>query len=139
VIIDKSTQTLRAYENGQLVMQTRVSTGKPGKETPNGSFRAQYKERMHYSSLYDNAPMPYSVNLRGHYFIHGYSHVPPYPASRGCIRLPLSVAPQFYNWITPGTPVTITGKWAGNQSKPKASKTRRLSLFGKKEKVVGQL
>ncbi len=137
MIIDKTTQTLRAYENGRLVMQTRVSTGKPGKETPNGSFRAQYKERMHYSRLYDNAPMPYSVNLRGHYFIHGYSEVPPYPASRGCVRLPMSVAPHFYNWITPGTPVTITGHWAGHR--PKEKKARRLSLFGRKEKAVSQL
>ena len=81
VVVDQSSQTLRAYEDGALVFRARVSTGKRGKETPGGRFRARYKERMHYSSRYHHAPMPYSVNIGGHYFIHGFSSVPSHPAS----------------------------------------------------------
>lgn len=109
VIIDKASQLLRAYEGNRLVFQSRVSTGKPGKRTPSGTFRARGKERMHYSRRYHNAPMPYSVHLGGHYFIHGFSSVPRYPASRGCIRLPVGAARQFFGWINPGTPISIRG------------------------------
>jgi len=111
VVINKTDQTLSAYENGHLVFRSRVSTGKEGKQTPSGHFRAQSKMRMHRSRLYNNAPMPYSVQFSGNYFIHGFRSVPHRPASHGCIRLPLDKAPTFYNWVTPGTPITVTGKW----------------------------
>lgn len=116
VVIDKTTQMLRAYEGKQVVFQSRVSTGKIGKATPNGKFRAGIKHRMHRSTLYDNAPMPFSVQVTGNYFIHGYSHVPAYPASHGCIRLPLTdgnPAEWFFNWVKPGTPIEIAGRWQG--------------------------
>ena len=109
VVVDKSQQVLRAYEGNRVVLQTRISSGRRGRETPNGSFRAQSKSLMHYSRLYDNAPMPYSVQFAGNYFIHGFSSVPNYPASHGCIRVPLGPAQQFYNWVDYGTPVRIVG------------------------------
>ena len=124
VVIDKSSQTLRAYEDGQLVFKSRVSTGRPGRETPNGSFSAKSKKRMHYSTLYDNAPMPYSVQFSGNYFIHGFSSVPYWPASHGCIRMPLHSAPAFFNWVEPGTPISVTGKWSGMKQRPPARRHR---------------
>ncbi|MEQ1860195.1 MAG: L,D-transpeptidase [Chthoniobacteraceae bacterium] len=116
VVIDKTEQKLRAYDGGQLVFETRVSTGMEGRRTPNGSFRARMKEPMHYSSLYDNAPMPYSVQFHGNYFLHGYSVVPDHPASHGCIRLPMNglgrnPAKLFYDWVRIGTPIRVTGHW----------------------------
>jgi len=109
VVIDKSRQVLRAYEGNRLVLETHISTGRRGRETPNGRFRAQSKSLMHYSRLYGNAPMPYSVQIAGNYFIHGFSSVPNYPASHGCIRVPIDTARQFYNWVNYGTPVDIVG------------------------------
>ena len=115
VTIDKSTQELRAVQGGLLVMSTRVSTGREGKRTPNGSFTAgPYKAVMHRSSIYANAPMPYSVQIEGDIFVHGYSSVPGAPASHGCIRLPLDgKARFFYEWVERGTPVEIVGSWNG--------------------------
>nr|NIP95410.1 L,D-transpeptidase family protein [Akkermansiaceae bacterium] len=82
--------------------------------TPTGSFRAgPYKARRHYSSRYDNAPMPWSVQVTGHIFIHGFTSVPRYPASHGCIRLPLdggNPARFFYEWIDKGTPIRVIRK-----------------------------
>ena len=109
VVIDKSRQVLRAYEGNRLVMETHISTGRRGKETPSGHYRARDKSLMHYSRLYHNAPMPYSVQIAGNYFIHGFSSVPNYPASHGCIRLPVDSARQFYGWVNYGTPVDIVG------------------------------
>lgn len=116
VEIDKTEQRLRAYEEGRLVFQSPISTGKWDSSTPNGHFYCGQKFLMHYSRLYDNAPMPYSVHVTRNVFIHGFSRVPAWPASHGCIRLPLSgenPARKFYHWVEPGTPVNIIGRWKG--------------------------
>jgi lipoprotein-anchoring transpeptidase ErfK/SrfK len=117
VEIDRTQQQLRAWQGNTLVLQTRVSTGRAGKRTPRGTFAAgPYKARRHYSRLYDNAPMPWSVQVVGNIFIHGYAHVPGRPVSHGCIRVPVTgnnPAKWFYHWISRGTPIHITGRWPG--------------------------
>lgn len=104
-------QRLRAWQGGRMVLETRISSGRRG-STPAGDFQAgPYKARIHYSARYHRAPMPWSVQIRGHVFIHGFSSVPDYPASHGCIRLPLdggNPARFFYEWIDRGTPVKVT-------------------------------
>lgn len=110
VEIDLTDQMLRAYEGNRLVMKTRISSGRTG-NTPTGRFRAgPYKREEHYSSLYHNAPMPWSVQVTGNFFIHGYTDVPRHPASKGCIRVPLTgrnPAKRFYKWCDVGTPIRI--------------------------------
>jgi hypothetical protein len=117
VEIDRTKQELRAWQGNRLVLKSRISTGREGNKTPLGTFRAgPYKARMHYSSLYDNAPMPWSVQVVGNIFVHGYESVPPLPASHGCIRLPLeggNPAKWFYHWIDIGTPIHVRGRWQG--------------------------
>ena len=114
VEINKTQQMLRAYEGDRLVFQTNVSTGKWDRSTPNGQFTAGEKYRMHYSRLFHNAPMPFSVWVTGNIFIHGFTYVPGWPASHGCIRLPLTgdnPARRFYEWVEAGTPIEISGHW----------------------------
>jgi len=112
VSADKTTQVLFAKQGERVVMKTKVSTGKFAKSTPNGSFKALSKQRVNYSSLYDNAPMPFSVQVVGTIFIHGHSEVPDVPASHGCIRLPMPDAAEFFfDWVQVGTPIKITGHW----------------------------
>lgn len=116
MVVDKTTQMLRAYDGDRVVLETRVSTGKWDKSTPNGEFNVGVKERMHHSRLFDNAPMPYSVQVTGNVFIHGFTSVPRHPASHGCIRVPLdqgNPAKQFFDWVDPGTPVEVIGHWEG--------------------------
>ena len=45
-----------------------------------------------------------SYFIRG-YAIHGYPSVPMYPASHGCLRVPMSEAVSIFRWIHHGTPV----------------------------------
>lgn len=103
-------QQLRAWQGDRLVLQTRISSGRNGR-TPAGDFRAgPFRARMHYSSRYHHAPMPWSVQIYGHVFIHGFTEVPAYPASHGCIRLPLdglNPAKFFYEWVDDGCPVRV--------------------------------
>jgi lipoprotein-anchoring transpeptidase ErfK/SrfK len=130
VVIDKTTQTLTAYEGETVFLQSRVSTGKAGRRTPSGNFSALEKHRMHHSRLYHNAPMPWSVQINGNIFIHGFTSVPDRPASHGCIRVPLdgdNPAKRFFEWVDIGTPVEVTGEWAGKPRPEKADQKQEVS------------
>lgn len=112
--INKSVQRLRAYQGNIVVLDTHVSTGRKGHTTPSGSFEASRKERMHFSRLYDDSPMPWAVQIDGNVFVHGFTSVPRRPASHGCVRVPLThgnPAKWFWHWITIGTPVKIGNDW----------------------------
>jgi len=122
VEVDLANQRLRAYQGSRLVLDSAISTGREGKKTPSGEFKAgPVKSRMHRSRLYHNAPMPWSVQVHENIFIHGFRKVPRRPSSHGCIRLPLTganPAKWFYNWIDLGTPVSIKGHWPAAASVP---------------------
>lgn len=111
VEINLTDQMLRAYQGNRLVMKTNISSGRTG-NTPTGNFKAgPYKKAQHYSSIYHNASMPWSVQITGNFFIHGFSVVPNYPASKGCVRVPISgrnPAKKLYGWLDVGTPIRIT-------------------------------
>jgi lipoprotein-anchoring transpeptidase ErfK/SrfK len=87
VRIDKSSQRMAVIVDGQHRYTWPVSTGVHG--TPSGSFRAQSLARYHRSSLYNSAPMPYSIFYDGNFAIHGTTHVRQLGgrASKGCVRL----------------------------------------------------
>jgi len=87
--IDKSEQAMTVYIDHRPAFRWPVSTGRAGKETPNGSYTPQSLKRMHYSTLYHNAPMPFSIFFSGDYAIHGTTETEKLgaPASAGCIRL----------------------------------------------------
>lgn len=141
VVVDKTTQELTAYEGDQVVLRTRVSTGRMGRRTPSGKFTAGVKMRMHYSRLYDNAPMPYSVQVNGNYFIHGFTSVPDRPASHGCIRVPLTgdnPAKLFFEWVEPGTPIEITGEWTPPPRPPKPGRQKPAAAESLKPKRPGE-
>lgn len=113
VEVSLSEQRLHAWQGPQLVLACKISSGRGG-STPTGNYTAgPYKARQHYSKLYANAPMPWSVQVTGHIFIHGFTSVPDYPASHGCIRMPLdggNPARHFYEWIDVGVPIKIVSE-----------------------------
>jgi lipoprotein-anchoring transpeptidase ErfK/SrfK len=78
-----------------------VSTGKPGFETPTGSWRASWMAKDHVSDTYDNSPMPNSVFFTPGYAIHGTDAVSRLgrPASHGCVRLAPQNAETFYELV----------------------------------------
>ncbi|MFM9874588.1 MAG: L,D-transpeptidase family protein [Fimbriimonadaceae bacterium] len=116
VEVDLSSQRLRGYQGNRLVIYTKVSTGKKGYSTPVGEYNAgPEKSKYRVSSKYENAPMPFSVQLRGGYFIHGSSSVPRYPASHGCVRMPLTgmnAARYFFEWVSRSTPISVRYGWS---------------------------
>ena len=108
-VVDKVHQQMRVYSGKELVLTTRISTGKYARSTPDGTFHVgRDKDAYHSSSKYGDAPMPWAVHVTGTIYIHG-GVVPDYPASHGCVRLPNDAARWFYNWAEPGTIVKIRG------------------------------
>ena len=99
VRVDKSSQRMSVSVNGEHRYSWAVSTGVHG--TPSGSFRPQSLARYHYSTLYNNAPMPYSIFYDGNFAIHGTTHVSRLggPASKGCIRLHPSNAAVLFSLV----------------------------------------
>jgi lipoprotein-anchoring transpeptidase ErfK/SrfK len=99
--IDISSQTMNVYVNGALKHSWKVSTARRGYGTPTGTFRPQVLKRMHYSSKYNNSPMPHSIFFRGGYAIHGTGYVKQLgrPASHGCVRLAPGNAATLFSLV----------------------------------------
>jgi hypothetical protein len=109
VIIDRLQQLFYVYRGDKLVGVATVSTGKKGRETPLGFWQVRLKKVKGYSRKYDNAPMPYMqmYDAKGIAFHAGPN--PGYPASHGCVRLPLKFAERLYGLTQVGTKVVIEG------------------------------
>jgi lipoprotein-anchoring transpeptidase ErfK/SrfK len=99
--IDLSEQTMRVYVDGVQYYTWRVSTARRGYRTPVGRYRPKVLKRMHYSSIYDNAPMPYSIFFKGGYAVHGTDALRSLgrPASHGCVRLDPSNARELFQMV----------------------------------------
>ena len=58
VNIDKWTQRMTVAVDGATRYVWPVSTGRPGYDTPNGTFKVNRMDADHLSQEWDNAPMP---------------------------------------------------------------------------------
>ncbi len=109
VIIDLMSQLFYVYRGDQLVGVATISSGKKGRETPLGFWSVMQKKKLGYSRKYDNAPMPFMqmYDPKGIAFHAGPN--PGYPASHGCVRLPLKFAERLFGLTQVGTKVIIEG------------------------------
>jgi lipoprotein-anchoring transpeptidase ErfK/SrfK len=107
LIIDLSTQRALLYRDGVAIAASTISTGSKGRETPTGNFTILQKEVVHRSRTYDDASMPYMQRLTWKGVSMHAGHLPGYPASHGCIRLPPRFAKLLYGVTEIGTRVRI--------------------------------
>ena len=108
--IDLAHQRAYVYRDGVRIGATTISSGKPGYETPAGAFTILQKDKTHYSKKYHHAPMPYDLRLTWEGIsVHG-GHLPGYPASHGCVRLPIAFSRALFNEASLGMTVTITDR-----------------------------
>jgi hypothetical protein len=108
LIVNLATQRALLFRNGVPIAASSVSTGRPGYETPVGVFSILQKHVEHYSTKYDNAPMPYMQRLTWKGVALHAGKLPGYPASHGCIRLPAGFAKELYRVTSLGMTVIIT-------------------------------
>ncbi len=107
IVVSIPLQRAYVYRGGTLIGLTTVSTGKPGHRTPTGRFDILEKRAKHFSSIYNNAPMPYMQRLTwGGIALHA-GQIPGTPASHGCVRLPLEFARNLFTVTSRGGSVHI--------------------------------
>ena len=121
VVASTDSHKMKVYKDRKLYGTWPISTGRPGKDTPNGTYLSIEKanpQRM-VGDDYD-LQVPHSVRFTwSGDFVHaaswsvgsqGYANV-----SHGCVNVGPSNAALYYSWSIPGDPVTVTGS-------PKAGK-----------------
>ena len=95
-------QLVALIDGSKVVAIYPTSSGKPSTPTILGSYQIYRRvpgylpDGMYYSDFF----------IRG-YAIHGYDPAPNYPASHGCMRLPISDAISVFNWLALGDVVDV--------------------------------
>ena len=121
VEIDLNRQVLFLWKGGSLARILPISSGNGERYcvkgdcdvavTPPGSFRIGRK-----ATGLEVAPLGelwWPMYFNGGIAIHGSPSVPAYPASHGCIRVPMYAAPTLYDQVDRGTPVILVGRGPG--------------------------
>jgi lipoprotein-anchoring transpeptidase ErfK/SrfK len=108
------------YQNGQLMWNWVVSTGRPGQSTVTGSFKVLNRIPNAYASTW-GLQMPYWLGIYWAGSLQNGIHALPIQAngqrlwdgylgqrvSFGCIILSVENAATLYSWAPVGTPVDI--------------------------------
>jgi hypothetical protein len=127
ILVSLPDQLLYVYRNGVRIGRSTVSTGKPGKQTPTGVFTVLQKKVRHESSIYKGAQMPHMQRLTWSGVAMHAGHLPGYPASAGCVRMPVDFAAKLYSVTSLGSTVII----ADNRSTPRETTNPGLLFSGK--------
>jgi lipoprotein-anchoring transpeptidase ErfK/SrfK len=105
--IDLARQVLFLYDGGAISWILPVSSGTSSTPTVTGAYHIYSQrsgwETSRYGRLYN------SQYFVGGFAIHGSLSVPNYPASHGCVRIPMSAADILPGRIHIGTPVYVLG------------------------------
>lgn len=132
IVVSLSRQQLFAYQSGQRIFSTAVTTGRAGLGTPAGTYTifAKFSPTTFYSPFprnsadwYPPTHINYALEWRSGYFLHDswwrtvYGpgttswHIDPVygwqPGSHGCISMPVGAAAWLYHWAPIGTVVRI--------------------------------
>lgn len=132
VEVDKGRQLLFLYVDGQLRLISHISTGS-GKTycaegdcgnkaiTPEGGFRFKWRYKGWRESRLGKLYNPVYFTSGG-VAIHGSTSVPTYPASHGCVRIPMHIAEYFPSLVKTGDAVyVLAGPGAGVGAPPPRS------------------
>jgi hypothetical protein len=114
ILVSVPDQVLYVFRNGVRIGRSTVSTGTKGHRTPTGVFTVLQKKVDHESSIYKGAKMPHMQRLTWDGIAIHAGQLPGYPASHGCVRLPVDFADKLYSVTSVGTTVII----ADNKSAP---------------------
>ncbi|ONI77114.1 hypothetical protein ALI144C_34055 [Actinosynnema sp. ALI-1.44] len=103
--IKLSTNQSWLMEDGKVVYgPVPITHGRKGYLTPPGTFRVQFKNKNHKSSIFNDAPMPWSVFFNGGIAFHQGSLK---QLSHGCIHLSPAAAQKFFGSLAVGDVVEV--------------------------------
>jgi lipoprotein-anchoring transpeptidase ErfK/SrfK len=107
IAISIEKQVLKIYDANGYFAETPISTGMAGHPTPMGVFSVIQKDKHHRSNIYSGAPMPYMQRITWSGVAMHAGVLPGYPASHGCIRMPMNFAMQMWDWTRMGARVVV--------------------------------
>lgn len=107
IVVSIDRQKMTVYDRNGAFAESPVSTGMKGHSTPMGVFSVIQKNKFHRSNLYSGAPMPYMQRITWSGVAMHAGALPGYPASHGCIRMPMSFAMKMWNWTRMGARVIV--------------------------------
>ncbi len=108
IAISIDRQTMKVYDANGFFAESPISTGTKGHPTPTGVFSVIQKRKLHHSNIYSGAPMPFMQRITWSGIAMHAGALPGYPASHGCIRMPMAFAARMWNWTKMGARVVIT-------------------------------
>src|ERR1700722_3357031 len=108
IAISIQKQHLKIYDANGLFAEAPVSTGMAGHPTPMGVFSVIQKQKLHHSNIYSGAPMPFMQRITWSGVAMHAGVLPGYPASHGCIRMPMAFAMKMWTWTKMGARVLVT-------------------------------
>jgi lipoprotein-anchoring transpeptidase ErfK/SrfK len=108
ISVSISKQQVKIYDANGFFAEAPVSTGMRGHGTPMGVFSVIQKHKWHRSNIYSGAPMPYMQRITWSGVAMHAGVLPGYPASHGCIRMPVGFAIKMWNWTKMGARVFVT-------------------------------
>ena len=120
VYVDLDRQLATVYRNGVRIGVSTISSGKDGYETPRGVFTILEKDVDHRSRTYDDAPMPFQQRLTWKGVALHAGNLPGFPASHGCVRLPLEFSKLLFKTTEMGGTVVIAGSHGEPYKRPPA-------------------
>jgi Putative peptidoglycan binding domain/L,D-transpeptidase catalytic domain len=111
----RPTHEMFTLYNNTLWNAWLVRGGSAGLQTVRGTFRVYWQHLHHRSSIFNNAPMPYSQFFYGGEAIHGSGSMvnPLFGHSHGCINMYIEDAAELWRLTARRAhTVTVYGSWA---------------------------
>ncbi|MCK1385203.1 L,D-transpeptidase [Bradyrhizobium sp. 21] len=108
IVVSIERQKVTIYDTNGVFAESPVSTGMKGHSTPMGVFSVIQKHKFHHSNIYSGAPMPYMQRITWSGIAMHAGVLPGYPASHGCIRMPMAFAVKMWNWTKMGARVIVS-------------------------------
>jgi lipoprotein-anchoring transpeptidase ErfK/SrfK len=108
ITVSLGKQRLTVHDIDGPIAESPISSGTAAFPTLQGVFTILEKSVVHHSNLYDGAPMPNMQRITWSGTAMHAGHLPGYPASHGCIRLPYNFSKKLYGMTKLGTRVIVT-------------------------------
>ncbi|HJU32889.1 MAG TPA: L,D-transpeptidase family protein, partial [Hyphomicrobiaceae bacterium] len=106
-VVSISDQRVTIYNAEGRMMQSPISSGATGYETPPGIFSVVQKREVHQSNVYEDGNMPFMQRITWTGIALHAGALPGVPASHGCVRLPMAFAQHLFSLTDIGLRVVI--------------------------------
>lgn len=141
IVVNLKGRVLSVYRAGFEIGRSSIIYGADDKPTPTGTFPILEKDAVHFSSTYDNAPMPHMLRLTmDGVALHG-SELADDLGTHGCVGLPKEFAALLFSAARVGDRVMI---WQGDRRadaprirfEARASRIEAGDPFGREPKSI---